>query len=620
MLGENPDLAYSRLLCPRQLDAEHRPITRSSSRRSRPGGWPGSGLDPATRPHATHSAWGDYAEGPARRPTASPTTTAGSSAPARSATSSTSCGCSSRGPPTRASACRDMDVQHPGSNLPGITEPELGGVLRLGGALQGARVGADGRRSSRRPSATRTWDASPTIPHPFQQRPRGPGQPGRRLRAPQPATPTPPSGLGPSVDGRPRPADHAAAVRALARAARRRLLTDRDGEPARPRRQLGPRAQPRPALPGAGRLRHGVMQAGQEEYMDAAWAAGRRRARGQPPDPRRPAGRAGGGVMAHRSIVEPLLQTNRDAAVADHGAGPLAGCSAGGVTASARSAAERRRRRAARRRPMRRVVRPGARLVARAGVRRASVGAGRRCSTRVNAGAVRRAPRRRPAPPRPSAPRTTLAEELAPSDGPTWLARRARALRRVLLRCVLPARRSRRRCSCCRRSSSASWLWRAARAAGTRACARAASVHRRRAQTPDAVDDLPRSPDFVLTEPGTPIRPSPGQTRQRGGGTRSRPACATWPSRCRRRPRPAQTPPPTPLDLATVAAAAARRHRPARTIPRRVLGSITLPGRLVAADRRAVRRRRWPTPSSTCRCTSRWSTCRAELLPAEHAT
>ncbi len=31
---------------------------------------------------------------------------------------------------------RDMDVQDPGSNIPGITDPPLGGVLRLGGALQ----------------------------------------------------------------------------------------------------------------------------------------------------------------------------------------------------------------------------------------------------------------------------------------------------------------------------------------------------------------------------------------------------------------------------------------------------------------------------------------------------
>ena len=31
---------------------------------------------------------------------------------------------------------RDIDVQDPGSNLSGITDPGLGGVLRLGGALR----------------------------------------------------------------------------------------------------------------------------------------------------------------------------------------------------------------------------------------------------------------------------------------------------------------------------------------------------------------------------------------------------------------------------------------------------------------------------------------------------
>jgi hypothetical protein len=41
-----------------------------------------------------------------------------------------------------------MDVQHPGSNIPGITDPPLGGVLRLGGAprVRSTWRGEGGRR------------------------------------------------------------------------------------------------------------------------------------------------------------------------------------------------------------------------------------------------------------------------------------------------------------------------------------------------------------------------------------------------------------------------------------------------------------------------------------------
>ena len=48
VLDENPDLAYSRIVCPRKL-AENRPTTRSSSRRSRAGGRPALGTRPRAR-------------------------------------------------------------------------------------------------------------------------------------------------------------------------------------------------------------------------------------------------------------------------------------------------------------------------------------------------------------------------------------------------------------------------------------------------------------------------------------------------------------------------------------------------------------------------------------------
>ena len=127
-------------------------------------GWPGSGIDPDQAPFATASAWADY-DRPARRCTC-PTTTAGTSAPAATATSSTWCGCSSRGRRRRASAAATWTCRRPGSNLPGITDADLGGVLRLGGALRAPLSDAEPRRPRRVARSTRTGPrpATRTVP------------------------------------------------------------------------------------------------------------------------------------------------------------------------------------------------------------------------------------------------------------------------------------------------------------------------------------------------------------------------------------------------------------------------------------------------------------------------
>ena len=74
---------------------------------------------------------------------------------------------------------RDMDVQDPGSNIPGITDPALGGVLRLGGALQVPDADLRPRPSSRS-GKYENWDQP--YPQPFPEGAGGVHQPGRRLR------------------------------------------------------------------------------------------------------------------------------------------------------------------------------------------------------------------------------------------------------------------------------------------------------------------------------------------------------------------------------------------------------------------------------------------------------
>ena len=65
---------------------------------------------------------------------------------------------------------RDMDVQDPGSNLPGIDDPALVGILRLGGALRVPDADLGAARTRRRATNTRTG----TSPIPTLSKPRWP--------------------------------------------------------------------------------------------------------------------------------------------------------------------------------------------------------------------------------------------------------------------------------------------------------------------------------------------------------------------------------------------------------------------------------------------------------------
>ena len=63
---------------------------------------------------------------------------------------------------------RDMDVQRPGSNIPGIADAELHGVLRLGGALKVPRRRVDRRAGAARRQSYEDWDSPSRTP--FQRR------------------------------------------------------------------------------------------------------------------------------------------------------------------------------------------------------------------------------------------------------------------------------------------------------------------------------------------------------------------------------------------------------------------------------------------------------------------
>ena len=174
-LNEDRDLAYSRIICPRKLaanaayDAFLLPVFES-------GRLAGLGLPPgqAQAPHATFSAWAPYPDDPDdpnRPPRPEPehypvyyrwhfrTGTAGDFEYLVRLLKPR--------PIDKRVGTRDMDVQKPGVNLPGIDSAALGGVLKLGGAL---RVPPPESKDPKDISDAADHDrwAQP-YPHPFQK-------------------------------------------------------------------------------------------------------------------------------------------------------------------------------------------------------------------------------------------------------------------------------------------------------------------------------------------------------------------------------------------------------------------------------------------------------------------
>ena len=157
--GENADLAYSRIVCPRRLKpntAYHAFLVPAFET----GRLAGLGLDP-TPARRRHVLGLGRLRRQARGGEPARTTTAGTSAPAPRATSSTLVRLLEPQPVDTRVGVRDIDVREPGAELPGHRRPDLGGILKLGGALRVPRValhagGAGGGRALRELGRSRT--------------------------------------------------------------------------------------------------------------------------------------------------------------------------------------------------------------------------------------------------------------------------------------------------------------------------------------------------------------------------------------------------------------------------------------------------------------------------------
>jgi hypothetical protein len=273
LLAADPDLAYSRILSPRKLDANstyHAFLVPSYET----GRLAGLGLNPSAAPNAAHGAWQAY---PGRemsevipyyyRWTFKTGTVGDFEYLVRLL---------EPGPVDARVGRRDIDVTDPGSNLTGITDAELAGVLRLGGAL---RVPLDALDEDERAEHQKyeQWDTD--YPHQFQTDLAAfinladdyqhkqtddahsdttfdttmpdPDRPGERIEDPDPLITPPLYGRWHSLQSR--------------------LLTGRDGTALDPDRNWVHQLNLDPRHRTAAGYGTSVVQQNQEQYMNAAW-------------------------------------------------------------------------------------------------------------------------------------------------------------------------------------------------------------------------------------------------------------------------------------------------------------------------------------------------------------
>jgi hypothetical protein len=274
LLAADSDFAYSRLVCPRKLDVSSSyhafivPVYET-------GRLAGLGLDPAAAPAAAHGAWQDYPgreEGdvfPYYHRWAFQTGTIGDFEYLVRLLEPR--------PVDVRVGRRDIDVLAPGSNLNAIDDPELGGILRLGGALRFPLLGmtTDQREEY---DKYENWDQA-AYPHAFQTDLAAfvnladdyqhktaeaahvdtsfdatipdPGNPDERVNDPDPLITPPLYGRWHSLTPR--------------------LLTGRDGAAVSPNDNWVHELNLDPCHRTAAGFGTAVVQQNQEEYMNAAW-------------------------------------------------------------------------------------------------------------------------------------------------------------------------------------------------------------------------------------------------------------------------------------------------------------------------------------------------------------
>jgi len=567
-LTENADLAYSRLVCPRKL-ADNTPYHAFVVPVFETGRLAGLGHEPSAAPEAMQSAWAAYSG--KQEPTLFPyyyrwyfrTGSVGDFEylvrllkPRKV---------------DKRVGTRDIDVQSPDANLPGITDPALAGVLKLGGALKVPRraLSDDDWEWLQK---YENWDAQ--FPRPFQQKLAD----FINLADDYQTATAPAANQGAGVGATAGDEDPLITPPLYGEwhALQQRLIEDRDGTPLETRNWLHDlNLDPRHRASAAFGTR--VIQQKQEELMNAAWE--------QVGDVLEAQRRIRIGQLLkqvattwHLRQLTPLSAANPERAMAI--SAPVFGRIMGSPLTVAHLVRKSPLPQAALSAPMRRIVRPRARLVK--ALPLAATGKPSTLLRRLNAREVSAAPPRlKPQVVSPSDVTAKLEPQIPPwtlralRRWPwlVWVLPLALLLVALLLLFVLPA--------------AAAAI--AAVAVGLFALLRKWNRARQGAEAADDtvatradVDLMPKVPGFTLADVGQDPAPATGGTDSTEG-TSFKNALRDVRTLVSDGGTAAVTgvgAPPKPLAFSTIASTVMAALHPAGTVPNRVLNGLKVPPRL----------------------------------------
>lgn len=259
ILDNDPDAGYARLLCPRRL-ADNTAYHAFVIPTFETGRLAGIGEDPGGAPYATASAW----EAPARtRPAEFPYYLRWYFRTGSHGDFLYLVRLLQPQPVDVRFGVRDMDVQHPGSNVPGITK--LDGILRLGGALQVPNEDLDQDQIDERDRFER-WDEP--FPDEFQTKLAAFVNLPDDYTAQNAQTANHGSGL--TVERDPLPLI-TAPLYGRWHALTQRLLNERDGSPVANRQGWVQRLNLDPRFRVPAGFAADVVESTAETYMDYAW-------------------------------------------------------------------------------------------------------------------------------------------------------------------------------------------------------------------------------------------------------------------------------------------------------------------------------------------------------------
>ena len=265
-LNENADLAFSRIMSPRRLEpttAYHAflmPVFET-------GRLAGLGLDPAASPFATFSAWDPYPAGTRGEPSSFPYYYRWFFQTASAGDFESLVRLLQPKPVDVRVGRRDIDAQDPGSNVRGVDNPQLKGVLKLGGALQVPLADFAPDQLVER-NLYESW-ATP-YPRPIQQDIAAFVNLADDYAAQAPAAANPASQLTADVQNDPDPLI-TPPLYGTWHALTKRLLKERNGAPVAPNNNWVHELNLDPRFRVAAAFGTRVVQDQQETLMDQAW-------------------------------------------------------------------------------------------------------------------------------------------------------------------------------------------------------------------------------------------------------------------------------------------------------------------------------------------------------------